>query len=148
MDWQDQITILSFAIGIISLIVGVISLIVGWISMRRTGTIQKALQEQSEQIYKQQKVQELLPQIKKLSQDVTAHHDDPNQLHQDLISAVTCLSELNASIKAVKEPVDKLLEMISKNYNLRLRQEPVLYTALDFSKRLGEIIVILERECV
>ena len=146
MDWQDALAILSFIIGIISLIIGGISLYFSYVSMQRTGKIQDALKEQSEQLARKRKALELLPQIKELSPNVRDHRNQFDQVIQYFVDASGILSELRCSIDSSNNPTDKLVDMINTDFSAMQRSETPTYTILDYCQILGEIKIFLEKE--
>lgn len=139
MSWQDIVSIFSFLIGILSLIFS-------WVSMVRTGTIQKALQEQSDRIFQKNTARQLLPEVRELLNQVQKDYAVLEQVENDIKQNQSVLSTLQCALNSTSPSVDCLLKMISENTASRCKGESAMHTSQEYISELSALVFTVEKE--
>lgn len=139
MSWQDVVTILSF-------IIGIASLVFSFISMQRTGKIQDALKEQSEQRFQRDNARNLRPQVEALLEQVQKDYENLDQVERDIKQSQFVLSQLQYSVDVSKLHVEKVLKMINENAANGYNGESFSYTSQDYIDELSALAMALIRE--
>ena len=139
MSWQDVITILSF-------ISGIASLVFSFVSMQRTGKIQDALKEQSEQRFQRDNARNLLPQVEALLEQVQKDYENLAQVERDIKQSQFVLSQLQYSVDVSKPHVEKVLKMLSENTDNRYNTNPLSHTSQNYIDALSALVIVLKKE--
>lgn len=139
MDWQDVLAILSF-------IIGAVSLVFSYVSMQRTGKIQDALKEQSEQRFQRDNARNLLPQVEALLEQVQKDYENLAQVERDIKQSQFVLSQLQYSVDVSKPHVEKVLKMLSENTDNRYNANPLSHTSQNYIDALSALVIALKKE--
>lgn len=139
MDWQDVLAILSF-------IIGAVSLVFSYVSMQRTGKIQDALKEQSEQRFQRDNARNLLPQVEALLEQVQKDYENLAQVERDIKQSQFVLSQLQYSVDVSKPHVEKVLKMLSENTDNRYNTNPLSHTSQNYIDALSALVIVLKKE--
>ncbi len=146
MSWQDVVTILSFIIGAVSLVIGGFSLYFSYVSMQRTGKIQDALKEQSEQRFQRDIARHSLPQVEALLEQVQKDYEDLDQVERDINQVQFVLSKLQHGVDVSKPHVEKIFKMISENTANGYNEESLSHTSQAYIDELSALVMALTKE--
>ena len=139
MSWQAVITILSF-------ISGIASLVFSFVSMQRTGKIQDALKEQSEQRFQRDNARNLLPQVEALLEQVQKDYENLAQVERDIKQVQSVLSQLQHGVDISKPHVEKILKMINENADNGYNGESLSHTSQAYIDELSALVIALKKE--